>query len=118
MALTALKVKNAKPGRHTDGRGLVSVSEAERRADMVTAYAERRQATGLWAGIGYRRVASRSTGRRDSLAPKGAGRLRYGRRAAQGTQRRPEFLEGRAGMLRSNQGGRVEQEADQEGVKH
>ncbi|MEG3145685.1 Arm DNA-binding domain-containing protein [Sphingomonas sp. RT2P30] len=22
MALTALKVKNAKPGRHTDGRGL------------------------------------------------------------------------------------------------
>src|SRR3546814_16272782 len=79
MALTALKVKNAKPGRHTDGRGLVSVSEAERRADMVTAYAERRQATGLWAGIGYRRVASRSTGSRDSLAPKGAGRLRSGR---------------------------------------
>src|SRR3546814_14548138 len=80
MALTALKVKNAKPGRHTDGRGLVSVSEAERRADMVTAYAERRQATGLWAGIGYRRFASRSTGSRDSLAPKGAGRRSEERR--------------------------------------
>src|SRR3546814_13686876 len=95
MALTALKVKNAKPGRHTDGRGLVSVSEAERRADMVTAYAERRQATGLWAGIGYRRVASRSTGSRDSLAPKGAGRLRSGRRAGQGLQSRSDFWYGR-----------------------
>src|SRR3546814_13294763 len=103
MALTALKVKNAKPGRHTDGRGLVSVSEAERRADMVTAYAERRQATGLWAGIGYRRVASRSTGSRDSLAPKGAGRVRSGRRAARGPQRDRK----RVGVGKSGSGGGV-----------
>lgn len=70
--------------RHLDViANIVPISEAERRADMVTAYAEGRQATGLWAGIGHRRVASRSTGSRDSLASKGAGRLRSCRRAAQ-----------------------------------
>ncbi len=32
MALTVLKVKNAKPGRHVDGRGLCLVVNEDQRA--------------------------------------------------------------------------------------